>query len=88
MADTVVTFLLQNLLVLLKEEANFLAGVKYKVNSLHDELSFINIFLESSAEKRKDKREMIPTQILYNNHTTAYVACNKILFSFSFGSCG
>jgi len=54
-ADSVVNFLLKNLFDLLKEEANFLAGVEDKVNSLHDELSFINIFLESSAEKRKDK---------------------------------
>jgi hypothetical protein len=55
MADSVVTSLLQNLFDLLKEEANFLAGVEDKVKSLHDELSFIDIFLEDSAEKRKDK---------------------------------
>jgi hypothetical protein len=75
MADSVVTFLLQNLFDLLKEEANFLAGVEDKVNSLHDELSFINIFLESSAEKRKDK---IVNEVVRQIRDVAYEAEDTI----------
>lgn len=75
MADSVVTFLLQNLSDLLKEEANFLAGVEDKVQSLHDELSFINIFLESSAEKRKDK---IVNEVVRQIRDVAYEAEDMI----------
>jgi hypothetical protein len=75
MADTVVTFLLQNLSDLLKQEANFLAGVEDKVKSLHDELSFINIFLESSAEKRKDK---IVNEVVRQIRDVAYEAEDMI----------
>jgi hypothetical protein len=74
-ADSVVNFLLKNLFDLLKEEANFLAGVEDKVNSLHDELSFINIFLESSAEKRKDK---IVNEVVRQIRDVAYEAEDTI----------
>jgi hypothetical protein len=54
MADHVVNFLVQYLSQQLEKEANFFGGVQDQVKSLHRELRFINIFLESSVEKRNE----------------------------------
>ncbi|KAK7295638.1 hypothetical protein RJT34_18549 [Clitoria ternatea] len=55
MADGVVAFLLQNLSRLLEDELKLLSGVEDKINSLCNELKFIDIFLKSSEGKRNDK---------------------------------
>ncbi|KAL2329666.1 hypothetical protein Fmac_017247 [Flemingia macrophylla] len=55
MADSVVSFLLENLLQLLNDEIKLLSGVEEKVNSLCNELKFIDIFLKSSEGKRSDE---------------------------------
>ncbi|XP_027351450.1 putative disease resistance RPP13-like protein 3 [Abrus precatorius] len=54
MADTLVSSLLQNLPQLLGDEFKLLSGVKDKINSLCNELKFIDIFLKSSIGKRND----------------------------------
>ncbi|KAL2329669.1 hypothetical protein Fmac_017250 [Flemingia macrophylla] len=55
MADSVVSFLLENLSRLLNDEIKLLSGVEEKVNSLSNELKFIDIFLKSSEGKRSDE---------------------------------
>ncbi|KAL2329668.1 hypothetical protein Fmac_017249 [Flemingia macrophylla] len=55
MADSVVSFLLENLSRLLNDEIKLLSGVEEKVNSLCNELKFIDIFLKSSEGKRSDE---------------------------------
>ena len=55
MADTVVTFLLQNLTQLLIQESKLLSGVEDQVGLLQKELALINVFLQNSEGKRHDK---------------------------------
>ncbi|KAL2329673.1 hypothetical protein Fmac_017254 [Flemingia macrophylla] len=55
MVDSVVSFLLENLSRLLNDEIQLLSGVEEKVNSLCNELKFIDIFLKNSEGKRSDK---------------------------------
>nr|KYP65272.1 Disease resistance protein RPP13 [Cajanus cajan] len=56
MADSAVAFLLQNLSRLLEDELKLLSGVEDKINSLCNELKFIDIFLKSFSEgKCNDK---------------------------------
>ncbi|KAL2329675.1 hypothetical protein Fmac_017256 [Flemingia macrophylla] len=55
MADSVVSLLLENLSRLLNDEIKLLSGVEEKVNSLCNELKFIDIFLKSSEGKRSDE---------------------------------
>ncbi|XP_061363504.1 putative disease resistance RPP13-like protein 3 [Gastrolobium bilobum] len=54
MADLVVRLLLQNLPQLLEDEFKLLSGVEDKINSLTNELKFIDLFLKSSEGKRND----------------------------------
>uniref|UniRef100_A0A7N2RDN9 4-hydroxy-3-methylbut-2-enyl diphosphate reductase n=1 Tax=Quercus lobata TaxID=97700 RepID=A0A7N2RDN9_QUELO len=54
MADAVVTFLLQNLTLLLSQESNLLAGVEDQVKLLKNELSLVNVFLQNTEGKRHD----------------------------------
>jgi tRNA A37 threonylcarbamoyladenosine biosynthesis protein TsaE len=54
MADHVVNSLVQYLSQQLEKEANFFGGAQDQVKSLHRELRYINIFLESSVEKRNE----------------------------------
>ena len=46
MADSVVSFLLENLTQLLSQESKLLGGVEDQVRSLQSELSLINAFLK------------------------------------------
>ena len=55
MADSVVSFLLENLTQLLTQESKLLLGVKGQVRSLKNELSLINLFLQKTAGKRQDE---------------------------------
>ncbi|KAM3695193.1 hypothetical protein ACJW31_07G113600 [Castanea mollissima] len=55
MADSVVTFLLQNLTQLLTQESKLLGGVEDQVKLLKNELSLINVFLQNTEGKRHDK---------------------------------
>ncbi|KAL2975831.1 hypothetical protein AAZX31_14G184500 [Glycine max] len=52
MADSVVAFVLDNLSRLLEDEHKLLSGVEDKINSLCNELKFIDIFLKNSEGKR------------------------------------
>ena len=52
MADSVVTFLLQNLTQLLAQESKLLGGVENQVRLLQNELSLINVFLQNTKGKR------------------------------------
>ena len=54
MADSVVTFLLQNLSQLLSQESKLLGGVEDQVRLLQNELSLINVFLQNTEGKRHD----------------------------------
>ncbi|KAF3951133.1 hypothetical protein CMV_023186 [Castanea mollissima] len=54
MADSVVTFLLQNLTQLLSQESKLLGGVGDQVRLLQNELSLINVFLQNTEGKRHD----------------------------------
>ena len=54
MADSVVTFLLENLTQLLTQESELLGGVEDQVRLLRNELRMINIFLQNSEGKRHD----------------------------------
>ncbi|XP_027930107.1 disease resistance protein RPP13-like isoform X1 [Vigna unguiculata] len=54
MAESVVSFLVQNLSNLLDSEIKLLSGVEGKVKSLCNELKFMDIFLKSSEGKYKD----------------------------------
>ncbi|XP_030941901.1 putative late blight resistance protein homolog R1B-8 [Quercus lobata] len=55
MADSVVSFLLENLTQLLTKESKLLLGVKDQVRSLKNELSLINLFLQKTEGKRQDE---------------------------------
>nr|POE90413.1 disease resistance protein rpp13 [Quercus suber] len=55
MADSVVSFLLENLTQLLIQESELLGGVEDQVSILRNELSLINLFLLNSEGKRHDK---------------------------------
>ncbi|KAK7821370.1 putative disease resistance protein rdl6 [Quercus suber] len=55
MADSVVSFLLQNLTQLLTQESKLLGGVEDQVKLLKNELSLINVFLQNTEGKRHDK---------------------------------
>ncbi|KAK4562840.1 hypothetical protein RGQ29_005356 [Quercus rubra] len=55
MADSVVSFLLENLTQLLTQESKLLLGVKGQVRSLKNELSLINLFLQKTEGKRQDE---------------------------------
>ena len=54
MADSVVSFLLENLTQLLIQESKLLGGVKDQVRSLQNELSLINAFLKNTEGKQHD----------------------------------
>ncbi|GMY35971.1 disease resistance protein RPP13-like [Fagus crenata] len=54
MADSVVSFLLENLTQLLRQESNLLGGVQDQVRILHNELEMISVFLRSTEGKRDD----------------------------------
>ena len=54
MADSVVSFLLENLTQLLSQESKLLGGVGDQVRLLQNELSLINIFLKNTEGKRHD----------------------------------
>ncbi|XLT49882.1 hypothetical protein HN873_042486 [Arachis hypogaea] len=53
MADSVISFVLDNLSQLLAREANLLCGVDNRVTTLQNELSLINVFLKTSEGKTK-----------------------------------
>ncbi|KAL4389740.1 hypothetical protein HN51_010676 [Arachis hypogaea] len=55
MADTGISFVLDNLSQLLAREANLLCGVDDRVRSLQSELSIINVLLETSEGRTKKK---------------------------------
>ena len=55
MADSVVSFLLENLTQLLIRESKLLRGVKDQVRSLEKELAVIKIFLRNTEGKRHDE---------------------------------
>ncbi|KAK4562843.1 hypothetical protein RGQ29_005358 [Quercus rubra] len=55
MADSVVSFLLENLTQLLIQESELLGGVEDQVKILKNELSLMNLFLLNSEGKRHDK---------------------------------
>ncbi|KAM4089001.1 hypothetical protein ACB094_07G116200 [Castanea mollissima] len=55
MADSVVSFLLENLTQLLTQESKLLLGVKDQVRSLNNELPLINLFLQKTEGKRHDE---------------------------------
>ncbi|XP_075672676.1 putative disease resistance RPP13-like protein 3 [Castanea sativa] len=55
MADSVVSFLLENLTQLLTQELDLQGGVKDQVRSLKNELSLINLFLQKTEGKRHDE---------------------------------
>ncbi|KAK7857877.1 putative disease resistance protein rdl6 [Quercus suber] len=54
MADSVVSFLLENVTQLLSQESKLLGGVEDQVRSLQNELSLINAFLKNTDGKRHD----------------------------------
>ncbi|KAK7859163.1 putative disease resistance protein [Quercus suber] len=54
MADSVVSFLLENLTQLLSQESKLLGGVKDQVRLLHNELRMINVFLQNTEGKRHE----------------------------------
>ena len=54
MADSVVSFLLENLTQLLSQESKLLGGVEGQVRLLHNELRMINVFLQNTEGKRHD----------------------------------
>ena len=54
MADSVVSFLLENLTQLLSQESKLLWGVEDQVRLLQNELCLINIFLKNTEGKRHD----------------------------------
>jgi len=54
MADSVVSFLLENLTQFLIQESKFLGGVKVQVRSIQNDLSLINAFLKNIDGKRHD----------------------------------
>nr|POE99649.1 disease resistance protein rpp13 [Quercus suber] len=54
MADSVVSFLLENLSQLLIQESKLLGGLEDQVRSLQNELSLINAFLKNTEGKRHD----------------------------------
>ncbi|XP_030941890.1 disease resistance protein RPP13-like [Quercus lobata] len=55
MADSVLSFLLENLTQLFIQESKLLGGVEDQVRILKNELSLINLFLLNSEGKRHDK---------------------------------
>ena len=55
MADSVVSFLLENLTQLLIQESKLLRGVEDQVRLLKNELSLINLLLQNTEGKRHDK---------------------------------
>ncbi|MED6182969.1 hypothetical protein PIB30_033571 [Stylosanthes scabra] len=57
MADTVISFVLDNLSQLIAREANLLCGVDDRVKSLHSELRMINVLLKTSDGKTKKEIE-------------------------------
>ncbi|XP_050262775.1 late blight resistance protein R1-A-like [Quercus robur] len=64
MADSAVSFLLENLTQLLIRESKLLRGVKDQVRSLEKELAVIKIFLRNTEGKRRDELvEEIVSQI-------------------------
>jgi len=71
MADGVVTFLLTNVTRLLEDELTLLSGVEDKINSLCNELKFIDIFLKSSEGKCSDK---VVKELLCQIRDVAYKA--------------
>ena len=56
MADSVVSFLLENTIRWLIQESELQGGVKDKVKSLENELSLINVFLDDTEGKRHDNK--------------------------------
>lgn len=57
MAESVVTFFLEKLHLLITQESRLLGGVDEQVRLLHDELEFIKSFLrEADTNRREDKR--------------------------------
>jgi hypothetical protein len=69
--NVIVSGLIEYLTSLLKDEANFLAGVEDRVNSLHAELRLINIFLENSKGKQNNE---IVRELLRQIRDVAYEA--------------
>ncbi|KAK4254324.1 hypothetical protein QN277_009724 [Acacia crassicarpa] len=62
MADSVVSFVLENLSRLVAHEANLLCGVEDKVKSLESELRMMSIYLKSSNQnqpKKEIEREVV-----------------------------
>ncbi|MED6151222.1 hypothetical protein PIB30_080395 [Stylosanthes scabra] len=57
MADTVISFVLDNLSQLIAREANLLFGVEDRVRSLHNELRMINVLIKTSEGKTKKEIE-------------------------------
>ncbi|KAK4254329.1 hypothetical protein QN277_009728 [Acacia crassicarpa] len=55
MADTVVSFVLENLSRLVAHEANLLCGVEDKVKSLESELKMMHVFLKSCQQNQQKK---------------------------------
>ncbi|KAH7513304.1 hypothetical protein FEM48_Zijuj12G0185900 [Ziziphus jujuba var. spinosa] len=54
MADIIVPIVLENLIKLVKDEANLLSGVESQVSLLERSLKFMNVFLKDSAGKRNE----------------------------------
>ncbi|KAL2329680.1 hypothetical protein Fmac_017261 [Flemingia macrophylla] len=71
MADSVVSFLVQNLSQLLNDELNLFSGVEGRIDSLCNELKFIDIFLKSSEGKRGNE---VVKQVVNQIRDVAYKA--------------
>ncbi|MED6122041.1 hypothetical protein PIB30_035962 [Stylosanthes scabra] len=64
MADTVISFVLDNLSQLIAREANLLCGVDDRVKSLHSELRMINVLLKTfDGETKKEIEKEVFSQI-------------------------
>ncbi|XP_065617257.1 toMV susceptible protein tm-2-like [Quercus suber] len=72
MADSVVTFLLQNLTQLLAQESKLLGGVENQVRLLKNELSLINVFLQNT--KGKQHGNELVKQVVSQIRDVAYEA--------------
>ncbi|XP_030942866.1 putative disease resistance RPP13-like protein 3 [Quercus lobata] len=72
MADSVVSFLLENLTRLISQESKLLGEVEDQVKLLQNELSLINIFLKNTEGKRHDNE--LVKQVVRQIRDVAYEA--------------
>ncbi|XP_028753183.1 putative disease resistance protein At1g50180 [Neltuma alba] len=72
MADSVVSFVLENLSRLVTHEANLLCGVEDKVRSLESELRMMHVFLKSYNQNQRKKE--IEQEVLHQITEVAHEA--------------